>query len=124
MQAYNVELKQCLVSLNEHADKAVEDRMLQLGLEALRIAGCQLLLNPAAVKHLLHGRMSHGSQPAHQLDHTFYVNLLVSFINYTDSSILFLVVLSLTLAAVKLSMAALRIMVRTNILSPDTTHCF
>ena len=65
------------MSLNEHADKAVEDRMLQLGLEALRIAGCQLLLNPAAVKHLLNGRMSHGSQPAHQLDHIFYVNLLV-----------------------------------------------
>lgn len=84
--AYNVELKQCLVSLNEHADKAVEDRMLQLGLEALRIAGCQLLLNPAAVKHLLNGRMSHGNQPPHQLDHTFYVNLLI-LLGLSDSQV-------------------------------------
>lgn len=78
MQVYNSELRHCLVHLSKTADEDVERSMHQLALEALRLLGCRLLLNPSAHKHLITGRMYHGHEAQHVLDHTFYVNLLVS----------------------------------------------
>ena len=52
--------------------------MQQLALEALRLAGCRLVMNPAEHLSLITGRMNHGHEAQHSLDHAFYVNLLVS----------------------------------------------
>ncbi len=77
VQAYNTELKECLVHLNWRADVEVESKMQQLALEALRLSGCRLLMNPAEHKHLITGRMNHGHKAQHKLDQSFYINLLV-----------------------------------------------
>jgi hypothetical protein len=52
--------------------------MQQLALEALRLAGCRSVMNPAEHSSLITGRMNHGHKAQHSLDHAFYVNLLVS----------------------------------------------
>ncbi len=52
--------------------------MQQLALEALRLAGCRLVMNPAEHLSLITGRMNHEHEAQHSLDHAFYVNLLVS----------------------------------------------
>ena len=85
-QAYNVELRRCFVSLSESPKPHVESSMQQLTLEALRLVGCRLLMNPQ-----LHQAFMTGQYPAvdtgqikvgqvvqQQLDQTFYTNLLVS----------------------------------------------
>ena len=77
-QAYNVELRQCLVSLSCSLEEHVESRMHQLALEALRLVGCRISLNPAVHKALVNGRGSLGQVALHQLDRTFYTSLLVS----------------------------------------------
>ncbi len=62
--------------------------MQQLALEALRLAGCRLVMNPAEHLSLVTGRMNHGHEAQHSLDHAFYVNLLVrcSTITISDAN--------------------------------------
>ena len=78
MQAYNTELRECLVHLNRASDAQVQTKMQQLALEALRLAGCRLLLNPAVHDALINGQMEHGHEAQQQLDQTFYMSLLVT----------------------------------------------
>ena len=77
-QAYNIELRECLISLSHTPDPQVESKMQQLALEALRLSGCRLLLNPAVHEALISGHPKHGHDAQHQLDQTFYISLLVS----------------------------------------------
>ena len=78
MQAYNSELRECLLHLSCTTDERVQNTMQQLALEALRLAGCRLVMNPAEHLSLITGRMNHGHEAQHSLDHAFYVKLLVS----------------------------------------------
>jgi len=67
-----------LLHLSWSKDEEVKTTMQQLALEALRLAGCRLVMNPAQHLSLITGRMNHGHEAQHSLDHAFYVNLLVS----------------------------------------------
>lgn len=75
--AYNSELRECLLHLSWSTDEGVKNTMQQLALEALRLAGCRLVMNPAEHLSLITGRMNHGHEAQHSLDHAFYVNLLI-----------------------------------------------
>lgn len=75
--AYNSELRECLLHLSWTTDEGWQITMQQLALEALRLAGCRLVMNPAEHLSLISGRMNHGHEAQHTLDHTFYVNLLI-----------------------------------------------
>ncbi|DBA86282.1 hypothetical protein WJX77_007619 [Trebouxia sp. C0004] len=75
--AYNSELQECLLHLSWTTDEGVQTTMQQLALEALRLAGCRLLMNPAEHSYLITGRMNHGHEAQHSLDHAFFVNLLI-----------------------------------------------
>lgn len=85
-QAYNVELRRCLVSLSCSPEAHVESSMQQLTLEALRLVGCRLLMNPQLHQAFMTGRyiaantsqIQLGQVVQQQLDRTFYTSLLVS----------------------------------------------
>ncbi|DBA72486.1 TPA: hypothetical protein ACH3X2_010251 [Trebouxia sp. C0005] len=76
-EAYNSELRECLLHLSWTTDEGVQTTMQQLALEALRLAGCRLVMNPAEHLSLIKGRMNDGHEAQHSLDHAFYINLLI-----------------------------------------------
>ena len=80
-----------MLHLSWSTDEGVKTTMQQLALEALRLAGCRLVMNPAEHLSLIAGRMNHGHEAQHSLDHAFYVNLLVkrcSTIKFGDANTL------------------------------------
>ncbi len=78
MQAYVHELGQCLLTLDDDKAGQVENQMLTLCTEGMRLIGRRLLQNPAAHKVLITSSLAQGQRTLLHLDTAFYSNLLVS----------------------------------------------
>lgn len=74
--AYVHELGQCLLQVDDDPTGKMDERLLVLSVEGMRLVGRRLLHNPAAHKALITVDLAEGQPTLLQLDSTFYSNLL------------------------------------------------
>ena len=86
LQAYVHELGQCLLQVDDDPTGKMDERLLVLSVEGMRLVGRRLLHNPAAHKALITVDLAEGQPTLLQLDSTFYTNLLVSTLTLIDYS--------------------------------------
>ena len=72
------ELGQCLLQLDDAKVDKVEERIMTLSVEGMRLIGRRLLYNPAAHKALISGNLAQGQRTLLHLNPAFYTKLLVS----------------------------------------------